>query len=287
MGLLRAVSGRVRSFRLIRSAVMYHGRRVAENLEKHINAFLPDHLKIDFWSYMQAILVLLRRRCDRLLGAESELVGERGNDPGKRRRRDLFSKDVRRLMQRFRNAFEANYMPDDIEEYGFSPALSTVPLEVLRQADHLIELFRKREIPEPEVGPGLPLDELIEEIVQAADRLREQLDEVDRENRLVQSALVDKDRAVSGWDDVLPWASRTLSDLFRQAGEHELAAQLLPSSRPGRIVQVEEEDEDPGDTGSEDTGSEDTGSEDTGSEDTGSEDTGSEDTGSEDTGSGV
>ena len=253
MGLLRTIGGRVRSFRFIKSASDHHGERIGGILNRKVNPLLPEGLKVDFLALIHALVALLRWSCDGMVGAERRLVTERGNDPRRRRERDEDASTLSSVIQLFRDAFRTNYLPEDVEEYGFPRELSQVPFELLRQGEHLVEVFSQPdlEIPEPKVGDGLPIDELVGRVKDATDKLRESLDAADRETRLAEVALVEKNRAVDDWDGVMPWASRTLSGLFHLAGEHELAGRILPSpTRRGRIVQVDEEEaeaSEPGD----------------------------------------
>lgn len=231
MPLLRTIGGRVRDFRMVKRAVKHHGQRIAELLEERVNALLPENRRIDFWLYMNAIVDLLRLRCDRLTGAEHDLVGERGNDPRMRKERDQDSDTLRTKIIRFRDAFESIYLPVNLEEFGFPTILGATSFEVLRQADHLVEIFSRPsvKVPDPQVGTGLPISELVTDIKTRSEALRSSLDATDREVKLAELAVIDKDDAAAGWDELLPWAVRTIKGLFILAGQPALAAKVLPA----------------------------------------------------------
>lgn len=266
MPLLRTIGGRLRTFRMINRAVTHHGRRIAETLEERVNSLLPEERRIDFWLFMLAIVDLLRLRCDRLTVAEHDLVGERANDSRHQRDRDRDTGELRSEMLLFRNAFESNYLPANIEEFGFPPALSEVPFEALRQADYLVEVLSRPglAIPPPRIGTGLPVAELVAGIKTLADRLRASLDATDREVKLAEFAVVDKDDAAAEWDELSSWALRTITGLFILAGRRELAAKVLPPiPRRGRNEPADGEGDDTSDDGAE--GSDDPVSDGTGS----------------------
>lgn len=244
MPLLRTIGGRFRDFRMVKRAVMHHGQRIAEALDARVNSLLPQERRIDFWLYMLAIVDLLRLRSDRMATTEHDLVGERGNDARVRKERDDDSETLRVRMRTFRNAFDSNYLPLNLEEFGFPAVLDANPFELVRQADHLVEIFGRPtvKVPEPKIGCGLPISEELAEIKLRADVLRSSLDSADRELKLAEFAKVDKDDAVAGWDELFPWAVRTVTGLFILAGRPDLAAKVLPApARRGQTGTVEEE----------------------------------------------
>lgn len=151
--------------------------------------------------------------------------------------------ELRSKVQHFRDAFQINYLPDNVEEFGFPILLSDVPFEVLRQADYLVETLAGPNVvlPEPKIGTGLPIPALVGEIKTLADALRLSLDATDREVKLAEIALVDKDDAAADWDQLLSWGARTITGLFILAGKPELAARVLPSARRGQTGVVDGE----------------------------------------------
>jgi hypothetical protein len=245
MALLRTISGRVRSFRALENAVKHHGERIAAILDERFNSILPDNLKVNFFFLMLAVIEILRSTCDTLTGREHVLVAERGNDTKMRNERDDDANALRSEMQGFRDVFEKNYQPADVEEFGFPPLLGRTPLDLLRQGDHLVQILGQPDVsvPESKFGAELPVPDLVAKVKNLADKLRASLAGAERERKMAEVAQVEKNRAQDHWDVLFLWGARIVSGLFVWAGETELAERIVPSTRrPGRTEDVAREE---------------------------------------------
>ena len=185
----------------------------------------------------------LKRATEALERVDREYMDEQADDQEYRSRRDESSAQLRQRLMSTTDLFKGTYSAKTALAYGLGGPTPDDNDLLLRKVATAESLLRERPLTEEPFTSGVTINAsaLADGLKQDAERLRQALEDIKREGRELEQALVARDRAAEAWNTAYQGVADTLTGLYDLAGEEDLAERIRPTNR--RRVGLPEEDD--------------------------------------------
>lgn len=250
MPFLKTITQRIRSCLVVEQTILNHARRIANVLSERFESLAAAEVGVpDFFGLQSFFLSVLQALRAALEEAEHLHVAELASRIGARQRRDQAFAKLGSEMLDLRGFFDKVFQPADIRSIGFPVDFGQTPLDLLRQAEHVVRQLAvsAAELVSPHLATVTPdIAAMTESLNTSVGDLRTALADVGRDSKKIEVTQVDRNRARDDYDTGFLWISRTLESIFQLAGEKELAERVRPSlRRHGRTAQIAGEEGNP------------------------------------------
>lgn len=239
------VAERMKSCGVVLGAIETHGPQMVEILSGQFGPHLEEGQVMPFEMQLQLFEKELTRLRDRLHSAEREHRIQKVEESLTRGRRDKAITEVNAKVARVRRLLGGAYDDDQLAEVGFARRNARQPEELLEQAAHVAARLGDPGLmlAESELGDiKLDASSVARELEPSAERLRQALSDLRREEQRTGSTQLAKDEAMEEFNHGFLWMARTVESYLQLAGLKALAARVRPSSRrPGVTEQPPEE----------------------------------------------
>lgn len=187
---------------------------------------------------------LLEAKSNAMANADEAYLVEAADDDAPRQRREKAFQALYELLVEMRESCQGAFGAKELTGFGFSSATPRDPAQLTRFAGEILAAFQKRKAQMPPTRKGISFDPgaLLEALSTHREALTSALKEIATEERELQTALAEKNRTISEYDEAFLQVANFLEGLFLLAGMSELADKVRPSlRRPGQTIEEEQE----------------------------------------------
>ncbi len=216
------------------SSVDTHGDDIARQLATMNHGLAEDEQLSDtaLRRYLSWFAAVLRAQNQSLAVAEETYVSEQADDPAVRARRDVTAAEVTAVVVRLRGRIESLFGTRGLAAYGLEQVTPRQPQALADHTGMAIKLLREQpvQLEDPVLG-RFDSAEVANGLEAALAPLVEALHDTQREKRELESALIDRNRALADWSLRYRGVAGALTGMYLLAGAEELAQRIRPTVR--------------------------------------------------------
>lgn len=214
------------------SSVQVHKTKVADILASTLHGLSAAQIS----QFLGALATALDAQTKALEQLEMAYVKEQADDDGYRQERDQATIEGQEALNNA--AYRLRSIPhkqDLLKKYGIPTTQVDTPHQLANTLKHTGTLLcDAAETYTDAFGQEVHPHALGKFLLQKAERLERGVEDVKREQRELQDALIERDRVLERWGDVYQGTASALEGLYRIAGLRELADRVRPTVRRRR-----------------------------------------------------
>ncbi len=225
------------------------GRWIVSSIHVHKNrlvvllAGLMALSEDDWGRFMIGQASALDKVTEGLWVAEMELARERADDPTHRTERDKRMAVLVEVLVRVRSLLES-IDPGLAPRFGLDGVISRVPREVEVFGRNVLENLQESNLTYDVMGFAISTADMAAQIEGPYRALQEKLMMLKNEDRKAEDLLILRDRKLEEWTRVYHVVAGLMENIYRMAGEDELARRVRPTiARSSGTVGPEDEKE--------------------------------------------
>jgi hypothetical protein len=242
---LKMVTNRIKSCRAVTWALDTFSGRLLPKLGELFDPLLEEGQVTPFETQLALFHKKLVAGCEAVVATDRAYRDQRARETRFRALRNEALAEVNSKVVVLRQAFGGIYSEEKLAEMGFARRTPQQSGELLEQATHLAARLSEPtfDLSGARVdGFQGDLPQAVGDLGPAAEKLGTSIDNLTREERRTEAAMLAKDDAFNEYNRTFLHVARTVESLFRLAGYDEVARRVRPSSRrPGETVEPFEE----------------------------------------------
>lgn len=229
-------------------------RQLSAKVGKQAEALLAPHLKKgeqmpDLALFAALLERMLGDRAAKMDAADARHNDELADDGEPREERDTAAAELYSAVVDVKDGVGTVFGPKWVAKLKIPAEVPRDPATLARTSADVRKALAETKLPKPRLLGIKSFDVApwIEQLDEPTKRLEKALKDVTREAREAQATLVEKTRAIAGYDAAFSTGVTCAAGLLRLVGEHEHAARLRPSERrPGTLDTGDGEAAEPG-----------------------------------------
>ncbi len=185
---------------------------------------------------------MLGDRAAKMDAADARHNEELADDTEPREERDEAAGELYAVVLEVKDGVGTVFGPKWVAKLGIPAEVPRDPAMLARAGADISKALGETKLPKPRLEgiKSFDVTPWVKKIDERRKRLEKALKDVTREAREAQATLVEKTRAVTGYDAAFSTGVTCAAGLLRLVGEHEHAARLRPSERrPGTLESVD------------------------------------------------
>ncbi len=242
------VAARMKSSEIVLSALESHGQEMAGVLGGKYSPHLEEGQEMPFATQLKLFEKELIRLTERLRKAERRNRTHKARESKARTRRDADLQEVNTKVARVRRIISGVFNDGEMVEIGLARRNARDSEVLLEQAASLAVNLERPDLElsaEQLGGVDVNPPALAQDVKPCADKLRQSLSELRREQRQTEATQFAKNEAMDEFNHSFLWIARSVESLLQLAGLEKMAARVRPSSRrPGVTERLETSDTD-------------------------------------------
>jgi hypothetical protein len=225
------------------------GRWVAASVDTHLDGIAGqlsgrgDMNKTEWKHFLEGQRDEMKAANEALFEAESDLAQERADDPDYREARDLAAATMYEAIVKARSLMEAVGAGQSVR-FGMDGTVPQVPSSLLSFARNAVDSLRGSGESLGTLGLDVDTTALADKLQPTLDGLTDAVDDMAREEREAEAALVARNKVLEDWERTYRAVARILEGAYRMADEDELADRIRPTMRRASGVDDPEDSED-------------------------------------------
>ncbi|TXD39171.1 hypothetical protein FRC98_01860 [Lujinxingia vulgaris] len=236
----KTVENRVNWGRWVVSSIQVHGENVAAKLKGQMGFDAPDWRR-----FIDGQGKDLGDLTERLWQKEAELARERADDSEHRTARDEAAARTLETLSRVRSLLDVGGA-GLVRRFGLDGSLPREPKALESFGQNVADMLREADVNVDAFGTGISTRELADTLQAPIDRLRTSLKSLNEEEREAERLLSERDALIDAWSRIYQAVAGIMEQLYRLAGDDELARRVRPTANRtlGAVSPVEDGEPD-------------------------------------------
>ncbi|RVU48199.1 hypothetical protein EA187_01815 [Lujinxingia sediminis] len=220
----KTVENRVNWGRWVASSIEVHGENVAVKLKGQMGFDTPDWRR-----FIEGQGNDLGDLTERLWQKEAELARERADDGEHRTARDEAAARTLEMLSRTRSLLDAG-APGLAKRFGLDGTLPREPKALESFGQNVAAMLREADLDIDAMGLVIASRELANNLQAPIEELRKELTTLNEEERKAERLLTERDALIEEWSRIYQAVAGIMEQLFRLAGDDELARRVRPTT---------------------------------------------------------
>ncbi|RAL25500.1 hypothetical protein DL240_04630 [Lujinxingia litoralis] len=220
----KTIENRVNWGRWVASSIRIHGENVAAKLDGQMGFDAPDWRR-----FIDGQGESLSELTEKLWQKEAHLARERADDVDHRTARDEAAAQTLEMLSRTRSLLEAGD-PAQVQRFGLDGTLPRHPKAVESFGQNVADMLREANLTIEAMGLVISTPELATALQSPIDGLSAALVNLNEEERKAERLLTERDALIDAWSRIYQAVAGIMEQLFRLAGDDELARRVRPTT---------------------------------------------------------